>query len=97
MSEWLGDQMASLESIPQFYIVLIVSIVLCMFTEVTSNVATASIFLPIVGSVVGAVWGKVVRGCTTAPWLCGGRTVGWEVKYGTMVNSESVSKLVTTN
>ena len=55
MSEWLGDQMASLESIPQFYIVLIVSLVLCMFTEVTSNVATASIFLPIVGSVVSGL------------------------------------------
>ena len=52
LSEWLGDQMASLESISQFYIVLIVSLVLCAFTEVTSNVATASIFLPIVGSVV---------------------------------------------
>nr|XP_009860115.1 solute carrier family 13 member 5-like isoform X2 [Ciona intestinalis] len=46
-SEWLGDQLIFLGGIETWAICLIVTIVVCLFTECSSNVATASIFVPI--------------------------------------------------
>ncbi|XP_078491315.1 Na(+)/citrate cotransporter-like [Ciona intestinalis] len=46
-SEWLGDQLTFLGGIETWAICLIVTIVVCLFTECSSNVATASIFVPI--------------------------------------------------
>ncbi|XP_028417882.1 solute carrier family 13 member 5-like, partial [Dendronephthya gigantea] len=50
LSIWLGQQLAKLDSVPTFVIVLITASMLCAFTEVTSNTATATIFLPILGT-----------------------------------------------
>jgi len=49
---WLGQQLKVLGSIPDFGVVLIICILTCAFTEITSNVATATIFLPIIGALV---------------------------------------------
>ncbi|KAJ8026262.1 Solute carrier family 13 member 3 [Holothuria leucospilota] len=50
LSGWLGDLFSALSGIPQWLIVFILSTTLCMFTEITSNVTTATIFLPICAS-----------------------------------------------
>ena len=55
LSLWLGEQLVKLDSVPTFVIVLITASMLCAFTEVTSNTATATIFLPILGTLVSKV------------------------------------------
>ncbi|XP_063002726.1 Na(+)/citrate cotransporter isoform X2 [Elgaria multicarinata webbii] len=50
LSRWLGDQMTPLHSIPPWGIAIILSLVIAMFTECTSNVATATLFLPVFAS-----------------------------------------------
>ncbi|XP_022086471.1 solute carrier family 13 member 5-like isoform X2 [Acanthaster planci] len=50
LSAWIGDKFAVLDSLPPFAIALVVSVIIAGFTEVTSNVATATIFLPILAS-----------------------------------------------
>ncbi|XP_048581960.1 solute carrier family 13 member 2 [Nematostella vectensis] len=50
LSEWLGLQLVGLNTIPSYGIVAIVCILITTFTEVTSNTATATIFLPILAS-----------------------------------------------
>ena len=49
---WLGHQLANLYVIPPWAIVAIVCALITSFTEVTSNTATATIFLPILASLV---------------------------------------------
>ncbi|CAB3999628.1 solute carrier family 13 member 5-like [Paramuricea clavata] len=55
LSLWLGQQLAKLDSVPTFVIVLITAAMLCAFTEVTSNTATATIFLPILGTLASSL------------------------------------------
>lgn len=50
LSEWLGNNLANLHVIPPWSIVAIVCALITGFTEVTSNTATATIFLPILKS-----------------------------------------------
>ncbi|KAJ8042828.1 Solute carrier family 13 member 2 [Holothuria leucospilota] len=50
LSQWLADKFAALSGIPSWAIVVILTLVLCIFTEFTSNVATTTIFLPICAS-----------------------------------------------
>ncbi|XP_068749614.1 Na(+)/citrate cotransporter-like isoform X2 [Montipora capricornis] len=50
LSNWLGIQLAHLNAIPPYAIVVIVCVMITTFTEVTSNTATATIFLPILAS-----------------------------------------------
>ncbi|XP_044312081.1 solute carrier family 13 member 5 [Varanus komodoensis] len=50
LSKWLGDQMTPLHSIPPWAIAIILSLVIAVFTECTSNVATATLFLPVFAS-----------------------------------------------
>jgi len=50
LSKWLGTQLAHLNTIPPYAIVIIVCVMITAFTEVTSNTATATIFLPILAS-----------------------------------------------
>ena len=52
LSEWIGDQFIVLDVLPPYAIALVVSVIIAAFTEVTSNTATATIFLPILGSLV---------------------------------------------
>ncbi|XP_069471130.1 Na(+)/citrate cotransporter isoform X2 [Ambystoma mexicanum] len=50
LSKWLGDQMMPLHSIPPWAIAMILSLLIAVFTECASNVATATLFLPILAS-----------------------------------------------
>ncbi|MCJ8740614.1 hypothetical protein PDJAM_G00060920 [Pangasius djambal] len=50
LSGWLGEQMTPLQTIPPWAIAIIVCLMIATFTECTSNVATATLFLPILAS-----------------------------------------------
>ncbi|KAF7666785.1 hypothetical protein LDENG_00091660 [Lucifuga dentata] len=50
LSKWMGDQMAPLQSIPPWAIAIILCLLIATFTECTSNVATATLFLPVLAS-----------------------------------------------
>ncbi|XP_058017923.1 Na(+)/citrate cotransporter [Ahaetulla prasina] len=50
LSKWLGNQMTPLHTIPPWAIAIILSITIAIFTECTSNVATATLFLPVFAS-----------------------------------------------
>ncbi|XP_054857205.1 Na(+)/citrate cotransporter-like [Eublepharis macularius] len=50
LSKWLGNQMTPLHTIPPWSISIILSLVIAVFTECTSNVATATLFLPVFAS-----------------------------------------------
>ncbi|XP_030217651.1 solute carrier family 13 member 5 isoform X1 [Gadus morhua] len=50
LSRWLGDQMMPLHSIPPWAIVIVLCLLIATFTECASNVATATLFLPILAS-----------------------------------------------
>lgn len=52
LSRWLGDQMTPLHSIPPWAIAIILCLLVATFTECASNVATATLFLPILASMV---------------------------------------------
>ncbi|XP_046945879.1 Na(+)/citrate cotransporter isoform X4 [Lynx rufus] len=52
LSEWMGEQMEPLHSVPPAAITLILSLLVAVFTECTSNVATTTLFLPIFASMV---------------------------------------------
>lgn len=46
-SDWMGSQLSFLNGLESWVICLIVTIIVCVFTECSSNVATASLFIPI--------------------------------------------------
>nr|XP_060612813.1 Na(+)/citrate cotransporter [Anolis sagrei ordinatus] len=50
LSKWLGSQMTPLQSVPPWAIAIILSLLIAIFTECTSNVATATLFLPVFAS-----------------------------------------------
>ena len=50
LAQWIGDQLVGLEGLPLFMIILLTVAIVNFLTEVTSNVATASIILPILAS-----------------------------------------------
>uniref|UniRef100_A0A3Q4BC02 Uncharacterized protein n=1 Tax=Mola mola TaxID=94237 RepID=A0A3Q4BC02_MOLML len=50
LSCWLGAQLTPLHSIPPWAVALIICLLVATFTECTSNVATATLFLPIMAS-----------------------------------------------
>ncbi|XP_060941223.1 Na(+)/citrate cotransporter-like [Limanda limanda] len=50
LSRWLGDQLTPLQSIPPWSIAVVVCLLVAIFTECASNVATATLFLPILAS-----------------------------------------------
>ena len=56
LSKWTRTQLAYLDAIPiaipSYAIVIIVYVMITTFTEVTSNTATATVFLPILASLV---------------------------------------------
>ncbi|XP_065054257.1 Na(+)/citrate cotransporter-like [Rhopilema esculentum] len=55
LSMWLGCQLAALSSVPNFVIVLVISILLTFLTEFTSNTATATILLPVLASLAQSI------------------------------------------
>ncbi|XP_076605756.1 solute carrier family 13 member 5a [Chaetodon auriga] len=50
LSRWLGTQLTPLHSIPPWAIAIILCLLIATFTECASNVATATLFLPILAS-----------------------------------------------
>ncbi|NWU22968.1 S13A5 protein, partial [Dyaphorophyia castanea] len=55
LSAWVGHQMTPLGSIPPWAIATVLSIVTAVFTECTSNVATATLFLPVFSSMAASI------------------------------------------
>ncbi|KAJ0061518.1 hypothetical protein NL108_005495, partial [Boleophthalmus pectinirostris] len=50
LSRWLGEQMTPLQSIPPWAVAVVICLLVATFTECASNVATATLFLPILAS-----------------------------------------------
>uniref|UniRef100_A0A671W9F4 Solute carrier family 13 member 2 n=1 Tax=Sparus aurata TaxID=8175 RepID=A0A671W9F4_SPAAU len=55
LSVWLGEMLAPLEKIPPFAISILLSMLVATFTECSSNTATTTLFLPILGSMAQAI------------------------------------------
>ncbi|KAG5284360.1 hypothetical protein AALO_G00025860 [Alosa alosa] len=55
LSTWLGNQMTPLQTIPPWAISIILCLLIAVFTECTSNVATATLFLPILASMCKSI------------------------------------------
>ncbi|XP_072301882.1 solute carrier family 13 member 2 [Eucyclogobius newberryi] len=55
LSLWLGKSLAPLESIPPFAISLLLCLLVALFTECSSNTATTTLFLPILGNMASAI------------------------------------------
>ncbi|NXY06657.1 S13A2 protein, partial [Pteruthius melanotis] len=55
LSEWLGSKLTPLQSIPPPAIAFLLCLLIATFTECTSNVATTTLFLPILGSMAQAI------------------------------------------
>lgn len=52
LSLWIGHQLLSLHSLPGPAIALCVSVIIAVVTEVMSNVATTTLFLPVLAQLV---------------------------------------------
>uniref|UniRef100_A0A8C8S924 Solute carrier family 13 member 2 n=1 Tax=Pelusios castaneus TaxID=367368 RepID=A0A8C8S924_9SAUR len=55
LSSWLGSKLTPLQNIPSPATVLLVCLLVATFTECTSNVATTTLFLPILASMAQAI------------------------------------------
>ncbi|NXW35845.1 S13A2 protein, partial [Phaetusa simplex] len=55
LSAWLGTKLTPLQQIPHPAIVLLLCLLIATFTECTSNVATTTLFLPILASMAEAI------------------------------------------
>ncbi|NXB45196.1 S13A2 protein, partial [Leucopsar rothschildi] len=55
LSRWLGSKLTPLEKIPHPAIAFLLSLLIATFTECTSNVATTTLFLPILASMAEAI------------------------------------------
>lgn len=50
LTEWLAVQMDVLGGVPAFVLILVVALVVTFLTEMTSNAATATLFIPVMGA-----------------------------------------------
>ncbi|NXO79772.1 S13A2 protein, partial [Sitta europaea] len=55
LSEWLGSKLTPLQNIPHPAIAFLLCLLIATFTECTSNVATTTLFLPILASMAEAI------------------------------------------
>lgn len=55
LAGWIGEQMKSLNDLPQWLILLVALVVVVLLSEVASNVATATMMLPVLAAVAGAI------------------------------------------
>ncbi len=55
LAKWIGAQLTAVEALPLFVIILIISLSVNFLTEITSNVATASIMLPVLAALADAI------------------------------------------
>ena len=51
LSDYVGHQLSGLQSLPQWAMVVVICVTVAVLTEVTSNVATANILLPVLAAV----------------------------------------------
>lgn len=58
LSAKIGEQLESLESLPDWAIVFCIAAIVAGLTEVTSNTATTTLFLPVVANLV-SVYSKL--------------------------------------
>lgn len=52
LSMWLGESLVPLQSIPPYAICILLSLLVAVVTECSSNTATTTLFLPVVASMV---------------------------------------------
>lgn len=52
LAEWIGHQLIGLDVLPPFVIMMLSCLITTSFTEVSSNTATAAIFLPVLEKLV---------------------------------------------
>lgn len=50
LAEWIGNELVALAELPPFVLVLAVTVLIIFLTELTSNIATAATFLPVVAA-----------------------------------------------
>ncbi|XP_061104134.1 Na(+)/citrate cotransporter-like isoform X2 [Conger conger] len=55
LSKWLGAQMTLLHNLPPWAIAIILCLIIAIFTECTSNVATATLFMPILSTMCQSI------------------------------------------
>ena len=55
LGNWIGQGLTVLENVPPIVLILAVATLIIFLTEITSNVATTSTFLPVVGAVAVAL------------------------------------------
>uniref|UniRef100_A0A3Q2E4Q1 Solute carrier family 13 member 2 n=1 Tax=Cyprinodon variegatus TaxID=28743 RepID=A0A3Q2E4Q1_CYPVA len=55
LSVWLGESLTPLQKVPPFAISILLSLLVATFTECSSNTATTTLFLPILGSMASAI------------------------------------------
>lgn len=55
LSVWLGKSLSPLQSIPPYAISLLLSLLVAVFTEASSNTATTTLFLPILASMAVSI------------------------------------------
>ncbi|XP_008580873.1 PREDICTED: solute carrier family 13 member 2 [Galeopterus variegatus] len=55
LSAWLGDKLIQLENVPPSAIAFILCLLIAIFTEFMSNLATTTLFLPILASMAQAI------------------------------------------
>jgi sodium-dependent dicarboxylate transporter 2/3/5 len=55
LSVWLAEQLRGLQGVPPVFVVVSVALLVLFLTEVTSNTATASVMLPVLGALADAL------------------------------------------
>lgn len=55
--QWIGDQLTALQGVPPIIVILCIAFLLTFVTELTSNLATAAIMMPILGGALAPVLG----------------------------------------
>lgn len=55
LAEWIGQQLGGLEALPLILLVLIITALVNFLTEITSNVATASMILPVIAALASGL------------------------------------------
>jgi sodium-dependent dicarboxylate transporter 2/3/5 len=55
LAEWMGSQLGLLKDVPLIFLILVVVLMVNFLTEITSNVATASMLLPVMASLASAM------------------------------------------
>ena len=55
LTEWIGSQLMGLETVNLLLVIFLVSVLVLVLTEITSNTATASMMFPIMGSLAVAL------------------------------------------